>query len=133
LILELRPEFSGRTCEDCQKWLFNDETGQVVTDRSGRQVKRSKAFPTLCRRPGRTCPKGSPENQKGFTPAAYRVYRFIKICQATGRFPADSLVEDYAETVRLAEDAARRQIRESDNGDLQRLVLRMGHRSPPQA
>ena len=50
------PEVATRSCGDCQKWLYDDKTGERVK-RAGRDIPRPKGVPTPCS----LCPKRSPE------------------------------------------------------------------------
>lgn len=49
------PEVATRSCDDCKKWLYNDDGGRVK--RCGMDVPRHSNQPTPCHK----CPKKSPE------------------------------------------------------------------------
>ena len=102
LLILLHPEVAGRSCAECNEWVFDEETGRKVL-RCGRPVPRNGA-PTRCRAPGGTCPKGTPESPIELTEQNRRVWRHYLECRATGQWPDDALVREHAAVLRAVED-----------------------------
>ena len=53
-----RPELARRSCQDCQTWLYDENTGKRLMRRD-QPVLRPSTIPTPCAQ----CPKGSPEKE----------------------------------------------------------------------
>lgn len=111
----LHPEVASRDCEHCQKYLYNEETGQpVVQETTGELVLRLKQQPPPCRvPPGRKrapgCPKGTPEKPNALTAKNRAALRYHLKCEALGRFPRDGIVERNAGLIALARDICKKQ------------------------
>ncbi len=123
----LHPAVADRDCEFCQKYQFNEETGQVERRADGSY--RQRVTPPRCRTK-RGCPKGTPENPKTLWPRNRQAYVFYLECKATGNFPDDPFV---SETARLIADAVaeaerRIQRREDPLLTLLQVMKHAGHK-----
>lgn len=100
----LHPEVAYRDCEHCQKFSYDEDTGQVrIFD--GRELPRDKAERPPCRT-SVGCPKGTPEQQSSHSVCNWLCYRHYLRCVATGRFPDDPLVAANAVIIMEAEREA---------------------------
>ena len=110
----LYPEFAGRDCQHCQKYLYDDERGFAIRQEgTDRLVQRAPTNLPRCRQvseqnPDGRCPKGTPENQRDLSEQNRRAYRFHLRCKTIGRFPRDSRVEKNAELIAAAVEVAER-------------------------
>ena len=59
MLILAHPEVAFRSCEDCERWIYDAETGKKKT-RAGRPIAR----PHISRPPCSTCPKCEGENVK---------------------------------------------------------------------
>ena len=104
------PEVATRDCEHCLKYIYNDKTGILETDKRGDPIERPKHPNTLapCRRPlkkqNTPCPKGTPENQKKLSPRNLRVLNYYKECKAVGSFPDDGLFRQLSAVIYSIEE-----------------------------
>ncbi len=55
-VLLNHPQVAFRSCDDCKRWLFDEETGKIKK-RKGVEIPRPEGVGTPCER----CPKKSPE------------------------------------------------------------------------
>lgn len=102
-LLLLHPEVATRDCGRCQKWLYDEKTGQI-TQRAGKNVERpAGTFPPCRSLTG--CPKGTPENQRSLSQKNERAYQHYLECKAVGSFPNDPIVRRNAALIRAVEDS----------------------------
>jgi hypothetical protein len=108
--LALFPEFATRDCQHCRKWLYDDKTGDVRTDkRTGDRVPRPAHLPPRCEQRGaRPCPRGPWSAPTGFDEATFGIYVAVQQCEAVGQFPPDALLHEFANTIRLAKATVER-------------------------
>ena len=108
-LLLFHPEWS-RSCDGCEKWLFDDSgpapTGQRIK-RFGLPVSRPKGTVTPCIR----CPKipeDAPAKSRRFaiemTMRSRQAYLHYLECRAVGVWPNDPIVRRNARIIRLIED-----------------------------
>lgn len=103
------PEVYYRSCEDCQKFLYDEKTGAKCLHR-GEPLARTAGNLAPCRRVEGSCPKGTPENPKVLSERNERAYQHFKRCKLTGRWPDDGLVLDRAVLLQEIEEFADRQV-----------------------
>lgn len=108
--LELyHPRIAARDCGHCQKFHYDEETGEPVRDEratgalgeGGMWYRRS---PAPCRLE-RGCPKGTPEDPLSLSQKNRRAYEHYQECKATGNFPEDAIVARNAGIIRRIEDS----------------------------
>lgn len=112
-LILLHPEVASRSCEDCQRYAFDDWPGRFaakpMTMASGRIVLRATGSKPPCR----ACPKQpasvpeaerSPATAAELSPRNAEAYRHYRECRAVGDFPADPIVRRNAAIIRDAED-----------------------------
>ena len=106
-LLKKDSKLANRSCEDCQKWWYDDKTGDVIIRNStGEKELRPEGTVTMCRT-SLGCPKGTPENQKSLNRANKWALRHYQQCKAIGIFPDDEIVKKNAVIIErvLAEKA----------------------------
>ena len=96
----LYPQFANRSCADCKKWWYDDETGKVC-ERGGQRLERPENTVLLCETM-EGCPKGTPEQPKGLSTKNRMAYRHYLECTAVGCFPDDPIVRNNARIIRKA-------------------------------
>lgn len=111
----LHPAVADRDCVLCQKYQYNEETGQV--ERRANGSYRPRATPPRCRTK-RGCPKGTPENPKTLWPRNRQAYEFYLECRATGNFPADPFVAETARLIADAQEEAREVLKAREDNSL---------------
>lgn len=104
-LLKHHPAVAWRDCGDCQKHVYDEQTGKRREYR-GLPVLRPKGVLTPCRY-STGCPKGTPENQKSLSEKNWKAYRHYQECKAVGQFPDDPIVRANAAIIRQVEDAVR--------------------------
>lgn len=121
------PKVATRSCEDCQRWRYNEETGRIIRDFYGNPVARYKGEKLPCNfveADGSTaCPKGTPDADVALWPHNLAAYEHYKRCKAVGRFPADSIIEANAAIIADVESQWERASRER----LEILLARQSH------
>jgi len=120
MLLLLHPKVAYRSCEECERWQYNEETGQVEQFR-GADLKRIGK--TACRT-HKGCPVGTPENQQRLTEQNQAAYEHYTECKATGRFPDDPIVKRNAATITRIENA----IEKSQMDSVRALMIRAARR-----
>lgn len=109
----LHPEVAGRSCGDCQKWMYDDTVERMGrrTIRGGRPVERIKDQNPPCHR----CPKvpegtsdPSPSSAVELSERNWEAYKHYLECRAVGTWPDDpsGIVRRNAMLIRQVEDAA---------------------------
>jgi len=104
MLILLHPEVAYRDCTHCQEWLYEDSGSAAQHPRTGEPLRRPPGNRPLCRIPGKSCPKGTPEAQKSFTPQNEQCYRHYLECKATNQWPDDPLVRRHAGLIRRLEE-----------------------------
>ena len=107
-LIHRHPQVAFRDCAHCQRFVYDEETGQPQTINRGTMlVPRNQHNPPPCRLE-RGCAKGTPEQPVTLNPANEQAWEFHKQCKAVGQFPADALVRQNAAII---EDIAEQQQR----------------------
>lgn len=112
----LHPQVAYRDCDHCQKYIYDESTGDVVLNRLDEPRERDAGCPPLCRTK-KGCPKGTPENPQSLTPENEMAYQHYRECRAVGEFPDDPVVRRNAAFIRSVEDETamdRERIKQSD-------------------
>jgi hypothetical protein len=112
-VLRAAPRVATRSCHDCQRFLYDEQTGE--------QVRRPARFGLPVRRPPGTlppchqCPKvpddapfRTREYAVDLTDQNWQALAFYSECRAVGQFPADPIVRRWAGLIRAVEDAHER-------------------------
>lgn len=105
LLRKRHPEVAFRDCDDCQKHVYDEETGLVKLWRDQPRLRIVGVEKPLCRTP-KGCPKGTPENPRTLSPQNWLCYKHYQRCAAIGRFPDDPLVAEHAAIIQEAEREA---------------------------
>lgn len=121
-LLLLHPEVATRDCGHCQKFLYDEQTGEPVLNRLDEQRERDAECPPLCRTK-KGCPKGTPENPNTLTPDNEAAYQHYRECRAVGEFPDDPVVRRNAELIRDVEDRVQQQREYLKQIDLKHFLL----------
>lgn len=121
-LLLLHPKVAYRSCGDCQKWQYNEATGETEK-LPGTDEPRPRLNPDLvpCKTPV-GCPKVSPDAGLELTPQNWDALQFHRECRAVGRFPDDSIVRRNAEIIESVESAIERHERQQLNARLAIVV-----------
>ena len=98
----LYPKIASRKCEDCQKYVYDDETGEVQRMANGDPQRRYPGIETPCRY-GQGCPKGTPEDSREITEQNYRCWVYLRECRAVHQWPNDSVVRRNAAVLEWTE------------------------------
>jgi len=93
-----RPEIDQLDCNDCFRFLYNIDTGEVQKWR-GKPAKRPTDVPPPCGK----CPKQGPDKQTTLTVANRECVQHYLECRATGQFPDDPLVKRHAAILQMVE------------------------------
>lgn len=100
------PEVAYRSCEDCRKWMYNHETGDLVM-RNGEPVLRVKGVKLPCEMSvgqpfdvrQRACAKVAPDAGLELSEKNLQAYQHYRECKAVGEFPDDPIVRQNAATI----------------------------------
>lgn len=114
LLQLLHPEVAFRDCGHCQRFLYDETTGQPIPSRKkdGSLRERDSSCPPPCRT-SVGCKKGTPENSRELNRANREAWEHFRECQAVGSFPDDPIVRQNAATIHEALQAVER-IREEE-------------------
>ena len=86
------PLLAIRTCEVCQKWWFDEETGKVIQI-GGQYLTRPEHAETKCRVAAEGCEKGTPEHQLSFSQRNQQAFEHWMQWRAVGcPNPHDAIV-----------------------------------------
>lgn len=99
------PQLAKRSCADCEKYWYSEETGEVLLETDGSKMLR--VGPPACRTES-GCPKGTPEKQRTLNVANRWAFEHYKQCKATGWFPDDQIVRENAVVIERAIQTPRR-------------------------
>lgn len=87
-LLLFHPGVAKIDCGDCQKRLYDLETGEPKTYRAGpnRELRYYEGQPPPCKQPGNSCPKGSPEtaHEHELSDKNWRVLNLYRRGRVTG-------------------------------------------------
>lgn len=95
------PQFAARSCEDCLKYWFDDDTGKILSKPDGTKRLRPEGAVALCQTPS-GCPKGTPDNQSVLSQKNRMAWKHFQECEAVGQFPDDPIVRRNARIIREA-------------------------------
>jgi hypothetical protein len=96
VLLRRNPKLARRSCDDCQKFWYDDKTGDVIRSNStGNAELRPEGTVTMCRTQ-LGCLKGTPEKQKSLNRANKWALRHYQQCKSIGQFPDDEIVKKNA-------------------------------------
>ena len=111
------PVVAARSCDDCQKYVWNDEPGKmgdtIIRLAGGQPWERPPQSPTPCQ----MCPKVPHDRRTATTTRAdaieptersWSILWHYRKCKAVGRFPDDPLVERHAGLIHEVESAVER-------------------------
>ena len=87
----LHPGVAYRDCAHCEKFHYDEDTGEVHQWR-GQPMERRGNDKAPCRMKPDGCPKGTPEEPKSLTPKNRQAYHYYLECKAVGEFPRDPIV-----------------------------------------
>lgn len=107
----LHPAFADRSCDECEKYLY-DEKGYLVTRRGNGNIPLPQVRPAGVPTPCAVCPKipaGEPTKDRSkaieLTPDNALAFSHYRECKAVGRFPDDPLVSRDAAIIAGVVDA----------------------------
>lgn len=102
VVLDLTaPEIARRSCADCQKFWYLSSGEVQIRNSTGEKELRPEFALTSCRTEF-GCPKGTPENQRSLNTANGWAWRHFRLCDASGSFPVDAIVQNNAKVIRSA-------------------------------
>jgi hypothetical protein len=109
VILDIEnPGLSRRSCEDCQRWWYDEDTGRKLLVNGLPVLRPEEAEPACRQKDG--CPVGTPEQPRRMSPRNKAAYEHFRLCEAIGQFPDDPIVMRNALVIRQARRAAQREI-----------------------
>lgn len=100
------PAVASRDCGDCLRHIYDQATGQRLSDRHGQPIPRPPGTFAPCRYVSKgfeACAKGSPEASKELSARNRQAYLHYLECRAVGRFPDDAIVRRNAALIRHVE------------------------------
>ena len=107
LLVLQHPEVAYRSCEDCQKFIYDHETGEKRENKeTGEGVPRIEGTALPCE--GKGCPMGTPDKRRALTPNNLLAWVHYQECKAVGDFPKDATVKRNAGLIAAAERLATR-------------------------
>lgn len=102
----LHPMIAQRSCQHCQAFVYNEETG-LVRNRpkpfDDQPLPRAANNPPPCRAAGLSCAKGTPEASREWSRKNRLAYLHYLGCCATGDWPDDGIVRRNAAILRRVE------------------------------
>jgi hypothetical protein len=100
MLMELHPSIAARSCEDCQKYQYDEQTGGLVM---WNEQPLLRILPDLvpCRVDG--CPKGTPEDSRALDERNMLAWWHNQECRAVNEFPHDPIVRRNARIIMLSE------------------------------
>lgn len=103
----INPEVAGRDCRKCHEFVFDPDTGRMLTQDDGvTPLRWPKGKGPPCRTWGESCPKGTPEDSKDFTDQNWQAFLHFLGCEAMHDFPKESRVIRNAKLIAYARDQA---------------------------
>lgn len=127
-LILLHPEVAFRPCEDCQRYVYDHESGvrEEFPPGSGNPVPRPAGLSPPCSQGPSACAKISPDAGVELNERNQEAYRHYLECRAVGSFPDDPIVREHAAIVRSIEDAAERMERKSSGMVMQAMLAAFG-------
>lgn len=121
---KLHPLVMLRDCNHCQKYLYDETTGEPIKSRKkdGSLRERDSSCPPPCRT-SVGCKKGTPENSLALNGANQEAWEHFRECQAVGSFPDDQIVRQNAAAIQEALQAVERIREEEFRATLIRVVV----------
>lgn len=115
-LLLLHPEVAKRSCEDCQRWVYDDRPGcfaaEPMTIRGHKIVRPpiGKLACSYCPKQPESVPveQRSPQTAVVLSKKNELAYLHYLECKAVGEFPDDGIVRRNATIIRSVEDAVER-------------------------
>ena len=110
----LHPHLAGRTCGDCQTWVYPDKPGDFAdkpAERAGRPVPRAAGTRppcSYCPKQPNTVPEAerTPDTAVELSDRNWQAYWHHQECAAVGSFPDDPIVRRNAAVIsRVEKDA----------------------------
>lgn len=101
------PLVAYRDCQSCQKWMYDENTGEIVVH----PPKTGQPLPRIGKPPCMThvkCAKGSPDERRELSPRNWQAYNHYLECAAVGQFPDDPIVRRNAAIIKAVLDAEAR-------------------------
>lgn len=108
------PLLDRRSCVDCQKWWFNEDTGKIEQV-DGEYALRPIEFPVMCRT-NEGCPVGTPENPLRLTAQNRAAFDHFRQCEAVNDWPDDPIVARNALIIRRTREEVLRERRLAGHG-----------------
>lgn len=97
LFTERHPELAFRDCGHCQRFIYNEETGEPLLS-NGKLTPRPATVPPYCRTK-RGCLKGTPESPNTLPDFMAHTVEFYRIRLACGAVPNEPLAQEIATLV----------------------------------
>jgi len=121
------PQVATRSCEDCQRYVYDEKTGerQEWPKGSGNPLPRPKGTLPPCGYGPTKCPKGNPTAGRELSESNAMAYRHYLECRAVGQFPDDAVVRQNAAIIRSVEDELAR-LREHAHREMILAVMGVG-------
>lgn len=121
LLLWRHPKWASRSCEECKRWVYDDQGDKVLKTQQDPETGRFLPLP-MARPPGSPlecarCPKipvseyphydprRAPEVACEMDAQCWQIYHHYQECKAVGHFPEDPLVRRHAGIIRGVEEA----------------------------
>lgn len=104
-LLLVHPEVATRDCNDCQKYVYDEKTGQRALFR-GKPIPRPASTGPPCHYGPDRCPKVSPDSGLALSDKHVITYNHYLECRAVGQFPDDAVVRRNARVIYVAEREA---------------------------
>lgn len=125
-LLLYHPEYAARPCEDCAKWMYQEDGSRKMF--RGLPMLRPQGVPTPCWK----CPKipaDAPVKARSeaveMSEQSRAVWLHYSECRAVGQFPDDPIVRRHAGLIRRIEDA---HARNTIAGRLDSIITLLGAR-----
>jgi len=102
MLILAHPEVAGRDCGDCQKFVYDEKTGQRSV-RGGLPILRPKSTKPPCGYGPDRCAKGNPTAGRDLSLHNWQAWQHYLECRATGNFPDDRIVARNARIISSVE------------------------------
>lgn len=108
------PLLDRRSCANCQKWWFSEDTGRIEQV-EGCDSVRPPEFPVMCKT-NEGCPVGTPENSLRLTAQNRAAFDHFRQCEAVNAWPNDPIVARNALIIRRTREEVLRERRLAGHG-----------------